>query len=62
MILSITGTSGFVGTNLKNENLGYQIQDIDLLQTKPGEIEFNSAEVFFVRTCSFVRPNEMRRS
>lgn len=45
MILSITGSSGFVGTNLKNENPGYQIQDIDLLQIKPEEIQFNNSEV-----------------
>ena len=44
MILSITGSSGFVGTNFKNENPGYQIHDIDLLQIKPEEIEFNNSE------------------
>jgi UDP-glucose 4-epimerase len=44
MILSITGSSGFVGTNLKNENLSYHIQDIDLLQIKPEEIDFNNSE------------------
>ena len=54
MILSITGFSGFVGTNFKNENLDYQIQDIDLLQIKSEEIEFDSAEVFFVRTSSYL--------
>ncbi len=42
MQISITGSSGFVGTNFKNENLGYQIQDIDLLQIKPQKINFNN--------------------
>lgn len=44
MILSITGSSGFVGTNFKNENLGYQIHDIDLLQIKPEKAQFNNSE------------------
>ncbi len=44
MNLSITGSSGFVGTNFKNENLGYQIQDIDLLQIKPKEINFDNCD------------------
>jgi hypothetical protein len=32
MQVAITGSSGFVGTNFKKENLNYQIQDIDLLK------------------------------
>lgn len=45
MNLSITGSSGFVGTNFKKENLGYQIQDIDLLKIRPRDIDFNNTKV-----------------
>lgn len=45
MHLSITGSSGFVGTNFKKEKLDYQIHDINLLEIKPNEINFDSCDV-----------------
>lgn len=40
MILSLTVSSGFVGTTFKKGNSEYQIHDINLLQIKPEEIVF----------------------
>ena len=33
-----------VGTNLKKDNLSYHIQDIELFQIRPEEVEFSNAE------------------
>jgi nucleoside-diphosphate-sugar epimerase len=41
MKVLITGSSGFIGTNFKNNNSNFSIVDTDLLVQKPEEINFS---------------------